>query len=148
MSRYGLLLTVPLVLGIAAFAQESTAPPSTTSPHPKHHAAQRDRAEMRLRHISKRLNLTDDQKEKLRPILQDESKRVKDVDDDTTLTAQDKHKKLKEIHRATRLQMDEILTDEQKKLLPPQRPHGAGAHGRRHSQPNTTPSTPAPTTPQ
>lgn len=148
MSKFVLLLAAPLVLGMAAFSQESSPPPATSAPRPKHHAAQRDRAEMRLRRISKRLNLTDDQKEKLRPILQDESKRMKEVDDDTALTAQDKHKKLKEIHRATRLQMDEILTDDQKKLLPPERPRGTGAHGRRHGQPNTTTSTPAATSSQ
>lgn len=147
MSRLALILALPLVLGIALFAQDTQSAPAPGA-RPKRHAVQRDRAETRLRHISKRLNLTDQQQDKLRPILQDESNRVKEVDDNTSLSAQERHKKLKEIHRATRLQMEDILTDEQKKLLPAERPHGAGQHGRRHQLPKQGAPSAEPTSPQ
>lgn len=149
MSRFGLFLAgLIFVCGLNSLAQDSSQPAAPPAVRPKRHAKQGDRAEMRLRRISKRLNLTAEQKEKLLPILQDESKRVKEVGDDASLTQQDKHKKLKEIHRATRLQMDDILTDEQKQKLPAQRPQGAGARGKRRSQPSSTAPAPEPNSPQ
>jgi hypothetical protein len=45
--------------------------------------------------------LEDDQKEKLKPILQDQHKQMKAVRDDTSLTQDQKHEKMKQIHEST-----------------------------------------------
>lgn len=141
MSKLGKFLAAAvLFLGLNALAQESSQPAPT--PAPKRHQMRGDWAEQRLMRLSRRLSLTDGQKEKLRPILQDEGKQMKALDEDTALTPQQKHRKGKEIRRAARSQMDGILTDEQKQKLPSEGSHGAGPrHGRRSPM---TPVTPAP----
>lgn len=145
MSKFVKLLAGVLLTGCAAFAQDSTAtPPAAASP--KHHQMRGDAAEQRLKRLNKKLSLTDDQKEKVRPILQDEQKQMAALDDDTTLTPQQKHKKIREIRMSSRTQLDTILTPEQKAKLPAVR---TGGHGRRHQQPTpgSTPRTDT-TTPQ
>jgi len=52
----------------------------------EHHAT----VESRLEEISKQLNLTDDQKAKLKPILQDEAQQMKTLHEDTSLTHEQK----------------------------------------------------------
>jgi Spy/CpxP family protein refolding chaperone len=96
--------------------------------------------------MSKRLNLTDEQKEKLLPILQDEEKQAAAVDSDSTLNEQQKHRKIREIRVSTRSQMDPILTAEQKAQMPSGK---SGGGGRRHHHDSSTsaPSTDS-TTPQ
>jgi Spy/CpxP family protein refolding chaperone len=114
---------------------------------------QADKADQRLKRLSKRLNLTDDQKEKLRPILQDEEKQMKAIDDDTSLTQQQKHRKTRDARMASRTQMENILTDEQKQKLGPAGQHGGGQHHGRHNRtttaaPNSATTSPDQTSPQ
>ncbi len=138
MSKFAILVVVGLLSSLSAFAQDSSQP-ATPTPAPKHRHMQGDRSEQRLKRLSKKLNLTDDQKEKIRPILQDEEKQLTEMEADSTLTAQQKHKKTKEIRRSSRSQMVAVLTPEQKEKLPSAR---AGTGGRRH--PQHSDSTPAP----
>lgn len=151
MSRVRMLLVAVLLAGFAAFAQDSAptppattaTPPATTSP--RHNHMHGDRAEQRLKRMAKRLSLTDDQKEKVRPILQDEEKQLTNLESDGNLTPQQKRKKEREIRVSSRSQIDAILTPEQKEKLP----SGRGGYGRRHprrsgqaNSPNTDPGTP------
>ncbi|HUM07124.1 MAG TPA: hypothetical protein VLT90_16770 [Terriglobales bacterium] len=139
MLKLSQLLAAALLFGTCVFAQESTQ--SESAPAPKRRGTSGDYAEHRLRRLTKLLNLTDDQQQKLRPILQDEQKQMQSAEADTTLTQQQKHRKMKEIHRSSRAQMDTILTDEQKKLLGPERPQGGGRHHGRRAQPAPSPAT-------
>jgi protein CpxP len=72
-----------------------------------------DAVKATLQKISEALNLTDDQKEKLRPILQEEVDKMKAVRDDTSLTPDQKKAKLREIHEAYRPKVNDVLTPEQ-----------------------------------
>ena len=127
MSKLAILVVVGLMASLSA--SQDSSQPASTAPAPRHGHKQGDRAEQRLKRLSKKLNLTDDQKEKVRPILQDEEKQLTDMEADSTLTAQQKHKKTKEIRRSSRSQLDAILTPEQKEKLPSRK---AGAEGRHH----------------
>ncbi len=69
----------------------------------------------RLEWLSKELNLTDDEKAKLKPILEDESKQMHAAHADTSLTQDQKRDKMKQIHETTNSQIDDILTSEQQK---------------------------------
>ena len=71
--------------------------------------------ESRLAALSKQLNLTDDQKVKLKPILQDEAQQLQSVRDDTSLSHDQKMAKAKEIRLAHQPQINEVLTPEQQK---------------------------------
>ena len=63
--------------------------------------------------LSKQLNLTDDQKAKLKPILEDQSKQMKTTREDTTLTQDQKRDKMKQIHESTHSRINDILTPDQ-----------------------------------
>ena len=146
MSRSGMFLAGVLLAGLAAFAQDSpqtppatTAPPATTPAPPvaitdRHNHMHGDRAEQKLNRLSKKLDLTDDQKEKIRPILQDEEKKLADLESDNALTQHQKHRKTREIRMSSKSQMEAILTPEQKEKLPSAR---AGRQGRRHAHSGT-----------
>ena len=71
--------------------------------------------ENRLQMISKELNLTDDQKTKLRPILQDEQQQMQAVHNDTSLTRDQKMAKMKDIRESHQPQINQILTPDQQK---------------------------------
>jgi Spy/CpxP family protein refolding chaperone len=68
-----------------------------------------------LEWLSKELNLTDEQKAQVKPILEDQSKQMKTTREETTLTDEQKHEKMKQIHHSTNAKINEILTPEQKK---------------------------------
>src|SRR5258708_37387875 len=69
--------------------------------------------ESRLKMLTEKLNLTDDQQAKLKPILEDESKQMKAVHDDTSLAPADRRAKMKELHEASTDKINAVLTPDQ-----------------------------------
>lgn len=83
-----------------------------------------------LQHMSETLNLTDDQKTKIKPILEDSSKQIQQLRGDTSLSQEDKRAKMQQIHENTMSQIKPILTsDQQKKLESMHERGGHGGHG-------------------
>lgn len=72
-----------------------------------------ERRHDRLEWLSKELNLSDQQKEKLKPILQDEAKQLRAVHEDSSLTPDQKRDKVKQIRKTFRPQIQAVLTPEQ-----------------------------------
>jgi periplasmic protein CpxP/Spy len=148
MSTFKMLLVALLLAGFGAFAQDSAQTPPAANAEPLATTAPKhmhgDQAEHRLKRLSKNLNLTDDQKEKIRPILEDEQQQMKAVEGDSTLTAQQKHKKTREIRMSSKSQMSAILTPEQKEKIQDGRMHGEGHHRMNHGNaaPGSTSSSP------
>jgi Spy/CpxP family protein refolding chaperone len=70
--------------------------------------------EARLKRMSETLNLTDEQKEKIRPVLQSEADQLKAMREDTSLSQDQRREKRLQIMQATRKQIREILTPEQR----------------------------------
>jgi periplasmic protein CpxP/Spy len=66
-----------------------------------------------LQEMGKQLNLTDDQKEKLKPIMTSQMQDMAAVKSDTTMTPPQKRAKMMEIHQKYASQIDAILTPEQ-----------------------------------
>ena len=75
---------------------------------------QRESVESKLQQISQQLNLSEEQKTKLKPILQDEVDQLKALKSNTSASSDDKLQKAKEIRAAHKEQIDAILTPEQK----------------------------------
>jgi Spy/CpxP family protein refolding chaperone len=79
--------------------------------------------------ISKQLQLTDDQKPKVKVIWDDLQQKIRDVRSDTTIEPADKRTKVKEIRDAATAQLKDILTADQlakwQKLSQRQRPPAA-----------------------
>ena len=84
-----------------------------------------------LQHMSEALNLTDDQKTKIKPILEDQSKQMQQLRGDTSLSQEDRRSKFQEIHENTMSQIKPILTSDQQKKLESMREQGGrgGHHG-------------------
>jgi Spy/CpxP family protein refolding chaperone len=76
--------------------------------------AMQAKVQQHLQQISTELNLTDDQKQKIQPILQSELQQAKSVHDDSSLSPDQKKAKMQEIHASMRSQIGPILTPEQK----------------------------------
>jgi periplasmic protein CpxP/Spy len=147
MSRFVALVAGLLLAGCAAFAQDSASTASAApTPGPKKNQRHGDSAEKRLKRMSKRLNLTNEQKEKLLPILQDEEKQAAAVESDSTLSEKQKHQKMHQIRLASRSQIDPILTAEQKAQMPNMRSGGGGGHRHQHPGTNSAPSADSTTT--
>ncbi len=94
-----------LLLGLAVTL---TTRPALAQEHPA-------TAESRLEEMSKQLNLTDDQKAKLKPVLQDEAQQLQAVHNDTSLSHDQKMAKVKEIREAHKPQINNVLTPDQQK---------------------------------
>jgi periplasmic protein CpxP/Spy len=69
--------------------------------------------EDRLKMLTEKLNLTEDQQAKLKPIIEDQSKQMKAIHDDTSLAPADRQAKMKEIHESSVEKMNAILTPDQ-----------------------------------
>jgi protein CpxP len=96
---WALTLSAVLVGGcLAALAQEK---------------ANNEEAEHRLQRLTKELNLTAEQQEKLKPILERQSEDWMKVSDDKSLTEEQRHAKLNEVHEKYAPEIKEILTPEQ-----------------------------------
>ena len=85
----------------------------------------------RMKSVVDELNLTEDQKAKVKPIFQDEAQRMKALRQDTNLSKQDKMAKLKTIHEDIDAKLKPILTPEQLEKLSKTRQE---AHKKRQKQ--------------
>ena len=61
-----------------------------------------------------KLNLSDDQKTQVKKIHQDARTQAESVRNDSTLSADQKHAKMEQIHKSARQQVEQILTPEQR----------------------------------
>ncbi len=73
--------------------------------------------EQQLGWLSDNLKLTDDQKAKIKPILEDQQKQMTALREDSSLSREEKHAKFRQIHTATFDQIRPILTEEQQAKL-------------------------------
>ena len=71
----------------------------------------------RLQEISTQINLTEDQKEEIKPVLMREAPKLRALQDDTTLTRRKQFQGLRAIMNETTDSLKPILTDDQLKAL-------------------------------
>lgn len=133
MSKFAKLLAGLLLAGCVSFAQDA-ATPAPSAPASGQDRDRHDSADKRLKRLGKRLSLTDEQKEKAKPILEDEQKQVAALDSDSTLNPQQKRKKIRQIRMSSRSQLDAILTPEQREKVK----NGQDGGGRHHQRSNQT----------
>jgi Spy/CpxP family protein refolding chaperone len=106
------LMTILIVLATGLLLAGQTNPAPQTTPH-GHEAMGANSADAHLQMLSEKLNLTEDQKAKLKPILQDQAQQMKALHDDASLTPEQKAAKKKAIHDTTHDQINAVLTPEQ-----------------------------------
>src|ERR1700686_4790785 len=96
-SRWSILTILLLLAASLTFAQPSQ---ESQAPTPEKHAGMyhEESADQHLQMLSEKLNLTDGQKAKLKPILQDQIQQMKTVREDSSLSEEQKRAKMKSIH--------------------------------------------------
>jgi Spy/CpxP family protein refolding chaperone len=90
-----------------------TYPAPQTPPQGQEKMGATSSPEAHLQMLSEKLNLTEDQKAKLKPILQDQAQQLKALHDDPSLSPEQKSAKKKIIHELTHDQINNVLTPEQ-----------------------------------
>ncbi len=149
MKKFLLQTIAVLVLmtgGIAAYAQ---APSDQAGGQWGH--GQPPTAEQRLQRMTKQLTLSDDQQQKIKPILENESTQMQSLRADSSLSQQDRMAKMQEIRKNTTEQITPILNaDQQQKYsdMMSRQGHGRGAPGQNPPGQNPPASTPPSDGPQ
>ena len=111
---------VVLVLTCAGFSQGSSAAPvdqqrQTKSGQAKHQEMMTPEA--MVDHLSTQLNLTEDQRAKIKPIAEDVYKRMDQVRQDSSISEQERREKMKQIHENALSQAKTILNPDQQNKL-------------------------------
>jgi Spy/CpxP family protein refolding chaperone len=75
------------------------------------------KVEKRLKHISSELNLSEDQKTQIKPIVQKECQQLKALDKDTSMSADQKQAKEQKIRQDAKADIATILTPDQQRKL-------------------------------
>jgi Spy/CpxP family protein refolding chaperone len=83
-----------------------------------------------LDHLSRILNLTDDQKTKIKPILESESTQAQSLSKDTSLSLQDRHAKMRDLHGQSMTQIRGFLTSDQQAKLDSMKQHEGMGRGK------------------
>ncbi len=73
--------------------------------------------EERLQRLSKQLNLSDEQKDKIKPILESEAKKMQELRQDNSAASQDRRAKFQQLRQDTLAQIRPILNPDQQKKL-------------------------------
>ena len=112
-SRWSILPILVLLAASLTFARTSQ---ESQAPTPDKHAGMHHNEEsvdQHLQMLSEKLNLTEDQKTKLKPILQDQMQQMKAVREDSSLSQEQRRAKVKSIHESLHDQINAVLTPEQ-----------------------------------
>jgi Spy/CpxP family protein refolding chaperone len=109
------IVTIVVVLTTGLLLAGQTYPASQTPPAQGQPAtgATAGSPETHLQMLTEKLNLTDEQKAKIKPILEDQEHQLKAIREDTSLSQEQKSAKKKAIHESFHGQINSVLTPEQ-----------------------------------
>jgi Spy/CpxP family protein refolding chaperone len=120
--KSALLLLVIAVSALTLLAQDQQQP-STTTPQIGANAGKMHgrpagpgNIDRRLAMLSRRFDLTEAQKQQVRPLLQDALQQARSIHQDTLLTPDQKMAKMRELHQGLRGKIEAILTPEQRAM--------------------------------
>ena len=105
--------TMALVFGLAICGNQLRAQSGSPENSQRGHRQQMS-PDQQLERLSKALNLTDDQKQQIRPILQDRQEKMQSVRSDASLSREDRMNKMRSTFEETNSKIRAILNDEQK----------------------------------
>ena len=118
--RTFLLLFALAILAIVLIAAKvaSSAPlPQSNQQQGWHHGPAAMGPEQELGWFSDKLKLTDDQKSKIKPLIEDEHKQLTALREDSSLSREEKRAKFRQIHTSTFDQIRPLLTEQQEATL-------------------------------
>lgn len=105
-------------LGVAMAApqaqDQSTAPQSNQAQNSQMHERHRPDPQRELQRLSKRLNLTDEQKNQILPILTDRQQQMESIHNDSSLSQADRRAKMRSVREDSDSKIRAVLNDDQK----------------------------------
>jgi len=113
-----LAIVASLALGLGiAYAQDSQEqqPSQGQSMGPMGHHRGMPSVDDQVKHLTKKLDLTDDQQTKLKPILEDQHKQMEQIHNDSSLSRDDRFSKMQQVWQTTDTQIKALLTPDQQK---------------------------------
>jgi periplasmic protein CpxP/Spy len=151
LSTAAVLVALVLSLGLGiAFAQNAQAAPDQSGQalgmdgHMGRHAM--PSVDDQVKHMAKKLNLSDDQQAKLKPILEDQRKQMQQIRDDSSLSREDRFSKMKSVHENSAAQIKALLNEDQQrqfdKMQAERREHMGGRGPGNDRPPSDGPSQP------
>ena len=132
------------VIGLMFVAMPSLAQEGGPGEGGGHHHGHMMSPEERTEHLTKTLNLNDDQKGKVLSILQDEQKQMEGVRSDSSLSRDDRWSKMKEIHQNTASQIKGTLNPDQAKKFDEMQQQMEERRAQRGNDNNNKDNAPAP----
>ncbi len=113
------LLSLPFAVGNAfGQDQQETPPPPPPSGQAMGHGMggrQMPSVDDQLKHLTKKLKLSDDQQAKLKPILEDQRTKMEQIHGDSSLSRQDRFGKMQELRQSSDAQIKSVLNEDQQK---------------------------------
>ena len=125
-----LSIIAPLASAQDSQSNDQAAPPAQE--YGGHHHGPPDPAR-RTAELTKRLNLTSDQQPKILAALQSENSQMQSLHQDSSLSQQDRHAKMMDIHKTTDSQIRELLDSNQQKKWDEMQAQREQRMGNRHS---------------
>jgi Spy/CpxP family protein refolding chaperone len=104
-----LALALGLAIGGTQLKAQAGAPENN-----QHGRREQMSPDQQLDRMSKALNLTDDQKQQIRPILQDRQEKMQSIRSDTSLSREDRMNKMRSTFEESTTKIRAVLNDEQK----------------------------------
>jgi Spy/CpxP family protein refolding chaperone len=133
-NRLLLHTTAALTLLVAAVAVQAQTP-AEQGGQQQWGRGQMPTTEQRLQRMTKQLNLTEEQQQKIKPILDNESTQMQALRSDSSLSQEDRMAKMKQIRQASSEQITPILTaDQQQKYTEMMSHQGRGRGGPEQNQ--------------
>jgi periplasmic protein CpxP/Spy len=111
-------LAALLTLGFGnAFSQDTqeTPPPPPSGQGKGMGRRPMESVDEQVQHLTKKLNLSDDQQAKLKPILEDQHKQMEAIHNDSSLSREDRFSKMQALRQSSDAQIKGLLNDEQQK---------------------------------
>jgi Spy/CpxP family protein refolding chaperone len=126
--KYGKLLALSGALFLSSAVYSIGAQTPTETPNPPATGMQ-ERGPRRHGFDRPRLNLTDDQKVRLKSLHESVRQQAQALRNDTTLSAEEKRAKIRSLRESTRQQFQSVLTPEQQEQMKTARENHRGRHG-------------------
>lgn len=114
-----LVAAFAVALPVAGFSQQPQPDDQSQTQSQPEQGHQRRRAGHRrgMQMLARKLNLTDDQKQQFQKIRQDTMQQAKTIRGDSSLSDEQKHDKLQQLHKQAHQNMFAVLTPDQKEQL-------------------------------
>jgi periplasmic protein CpxP/Spy len=102
--------------------QDQAAPPPPSGQqseqgmgHRMGHGPMMPSVDDQIKHLTQKLNLSDDQQAKLKPILEDQRKQMEAVHNDSSLSREDRFSKMQTLRQSSDTQIKSVLNEDQQK---------------------------------